>query len=38
VQSTVKGLSLLVTVTILKDEIERKNTNKEKEKNLNQLG
>jgi hypothetical protein len=34
----VKGWSLLVTVTILKDEIERKNTNKEKEKNLNQLG
>jgi hypothetical protein len=37
VQSTVNGWSLLVIVTILKDEIEKK-TNEEKEKKLNQLG
>jgi hypothetical protein len=35
VQSIVKGWFILVIITILKDEIKRKNN---KKKNMNQLG
>ena len=37
-QSTVNSWSLLVIVTILKDEIERKKTKEEKQKKMNQPG